>query len=85
MSIEELVKRFNKGATKGTASNKRVRIEGNKLINFDTTIAIRTEDGIKLNTRKYSRTTSKLQTKIRCYCNVVEEYEGEDAVIYTYW
>lgn len=84
MSIEEVVKGFNKGLTKGNASGGRVRIEGDKLINFDTVIAIRTDKGIKLNARKYSRTTSKLQNKIRYYCNVIEEYQGADAIIYSY-
>lgn len=82
MSIEEVVKSFNKGATKGKASDGRVRIEGDKLINYNTVIAIRTDKGIKLNARKYSSTTSRLQNKIRAYCNVIEEYEGEDATIY---
>lgn len=86
MTISELVKEFNNGATYGTASNKRVRIEGNTLINYDTIIAIRHKDNtIELNKKYYSRTTSKLQNLIRYYCNVTNEYEGKDAYIYYSW
>lgn len=85
MTIKELVLNFRDGATKGKASGGRVRIEGNKLINYDTTIAIRTEEGVKLNCRKYSNTTSRLQGTIKAYCNIIEEYMGEDAMIYYYW
>ena len=85
MTIEQLIKNFNQGATHGKASGGRVRIEGDELINYDTTIAIRTEEGIKLNCRKYSKTTTKLQNWIRYYCNIIEEYEGEEATIYYCW
>ena len=86
MSIKDLIIQFNNGATKGTASDKRVRIEGNKLINYNTIIAIRNNDGtIQLNNRKYSRTTSKLQGTIRLYANVTSEFYGENATIYYSW
>lgn len=85
MSIVDLILNFRDGATKGKASGGRVRIEGDKLINYDTTIAIRTKEGIKLNCKKYSMTTSRLQNTIRAYCNIIEEYEGEEATIYCYW
>lgn len=82
MSILDVVIAFSNGATSGSASGKRVRIEGDKLINYNTVIAVRTAEGVRLNARKYSSTTSRLQSKIRAYCDVVEEYEGEDATIY---
>ena len=86
MSIKDLIIQFQNGATKGTASDKRVRIEGNKLINYNTIIAIRNNDGtIQLNNRKYSRTTSKLQGTIRLYANVTSEFYGENATIYYAW
>ena len=85
MSIKELVKQFNNGATHGTASDKRVRIEGDNLINYDTIIATRTNKGIELNIKKYSRTTTKLQNLIQIYCNVVNTYEGDNATIYASW
>ena len=84
MTIEQVVKNFKNGAVKGQASGGRVRIEGAFLINFNTVIAERLQNGVRLNVRKYSRTTSKLQHKIRYICNVIEEYEGEKANIY-YW
>ena len=82
MTIEQVVKNFKNGAVKGQASGGRVRIEGEFLINFSTVIAQRIQGGVRLNVRKYSRTTSKLQSKIRNICNVIEEYEGERANIY---
>jgi len=86
MSISELVQNFGRGATRGTASNKRVRIDGNKLINYDTIIALRNNDGtIQLNIRKYSRTTSKLQGLIKHYTNVTTEFYGDNATIYYSW
>lgn len=81
MTISDVLIRFNNGGTKGQASEGRVRIEGDKLYNYNTIIAIRTDEGIKLNSRKYSRTTSKLQNKIRYYCNIIEEFEGDEATI----
>ena len=85
MKIENLVKSFANGATKGQASGGRVRIEGLFLYNYNTIIAQRTEKGVKLNVKKYSRTTTKLQNKIKCFCNVIEEYQGPNANIYCYW
>ena len=84
MKIEELVKNFSNGATTGQASGGRVRIDGAFLINYDTTIAERVPGGVRLNVRKYSRTTSKLQNKIRYYCKIIEEYEGASANFYNW-
>lgn len=85
MNIEDLVRSFRDGATRGTASGRRVRIEGNLLINYDTVIAERVDGGVRLNTRKYSSTTSRLQNRIARICNVVEEFEGDRAYIYYGW
>ena len=85
MSIDELVKDFGKGATSGKASNGRVRIEGDNLVNYYTIIATRTSEGVILNNKHYSQTTTKLQNKIRYYCNVIKEYEGENATIIYAW
>lgn len=79
MKIIDVVKAFNRGEKYGKASNGRVRIENNYLINFDTIIATRTSQGILLNNRYYSRTTSKLQNMIRANCNVIREFQGEKA------
>lgn len=39
--------------------------ENNNLINYNTTIATLKDNTLYLNTKKYSRTTSKIQTQIR--------------------
>ena len=86
MNIKELIKDFNNGATYGSASNKRVRIDGDYLYNYNTILAIRNNDGtIQLNNRKYSQTTSKLQNNIRQYANVTSEFYGDNATIYYSW
>ncbi len=74
MSNKEFVKKFAQGATTGKYSN--LRIDGNKLINYWTVIAERVEGGIRLNERKYSRSTSAIQSLIRNNCNVVDTFIG---------
>lgn len=85
MTILDVVLNFRDGATKGEASGGRVRIEGQYLYNYRTIIAKRTAEGIELNVKKYSRTTSKLQNKLKANCNVIKEYSGPDANIYYCW
>lgn len=80
MTNVEFIKKFKNGATSGKYCN--LKIDGNNLINFDTVIATRVENGVKLNIRKYSRTTTGIQNHIRDLCNVVEEYVGEVAYIW---
>ena len=78
----DLIKSFNRGAKKGGSGGRlydryNLRIEGDNLVNYSTIIAKRGLNGaITLNKKKYSRTTSKIQSYIRNYCNVVEEVEG---------
>lgn len=80
----DLIKSFNRGAKKGHSGGRDIdtkkynlRIEGDNLVNYSTIIAKRGLNGaIVLNKKKYSRTTSKIQSYIRTYCNVVEEVEG---------
>ena len=79
MTNLELIKQFNKGSKSGhttfcKAYNcHRLSINDDALINYHTVIALRTKRGIILNKDKYSRTTSKLQTMIRNYCDVINE------------
>lgn len=83
MTNFDLIKEFNNGATRGVASH--LYIKGNELVNYSTVIAWRDANGgIHLNKRKYSTTTSKIQSKIACYCNVVEEYDGEPCYYWNY-
>ena len=81
MTNIELIKSFNRGATRGGSGGRlygryNLRIEGDNLVNYSTIIAKReVNGGIVLNKHKYSRTTSKIQSYIRSYCNVIEEVE----------
>lgn len=74
MRNKEFIKMFANGATRGQYSN--LRIDGDKLINYWTVIAERVEGGIRLNERKYSRSTSAIQSLIRANCNVVDTFIG---------
>ena len=81
MTNLELVKAFAEGATSGHTIKSPyyggsvyvASIQGDYLYSYNTPIATRTKDGIVLNGKKYSTTTSKLQGMIRRYCNVIRE------------
>ena len=86
MRIEELVRQFSYGATHGSAGGcaygmRNLRIEGDKLFNYYTIIALRTEDGVILNNHKYSSSTSRIQNYISYYCNVIKEVDGAEELI----
>jgi hypothetical protein len=63
MTTQQLVREFAYGATKGKASS--LRIEGDKLFNYNTVIAQRINGAIVLNVTKYSVTTSKHQNRLK--------------------
>jgi len=70
MTTRELVRDFVRGATGGSASSGRLRIEeGNVLVNYSTPIAIRIGNKVVLNSSKYSVTTSKHQNRVRDYAD----------------
>ena len=82
MTNIEIIKSFANGATSGHTSKSPyygdiyiVSIVGNILFSYRTPIAKRTNEGIILNKRKYSSTTSKLQNYIRTYTNVIDEVD----------
>ena len=83
MTTIDLVKSFANGATSGnTGPSKyyggtvqRASIIDDILFSYRTPIAKRTNDGIILNKCKYSQTTSKLQSYIRTYTNVIKEVD----------
>ena len=83
MTTINLVKSFAQGATSGTTGPskyydgtvQRASIINDILYSYRTPIAKRTNDGIILNKSKYSSTTSKLQTYIRTYTNVIDEVD----------
>jgi hypothetical protein len=65
MKTKDLIRDFLNGRDEGSASSKRLRIKGNKLINYSTVIALRKDGNVYLNTDKYSSTTSKHQNRVR--------------------
>lgn len=82
MTNIEIIKSFANGATSGHTSKSPyygniyvVSIHNDILYSYTTPIAKRTNEGIILNKHKYSATTSKLQSYIRSYTNVIEEVE----------
>ena len=86
MTNQDLIKKFVNGGTKGIASHLYIR--GNELINYSTVLAIRTDEGFKVNTRKYSRTTGKIQSTLKFEIaqanKKIEEYEGEPCYYWNY-
>ena len=83
MTTINLVKSFAQGATSGNTGPSqyyggtitRASIKDDILFSYRTPIAKRTNDGIILNKCKYSQTTSKLQSYIRTYTNVIKEVD----------
>lgn len=65
----DVIEKFRDGARAG--KTQHLYIDGDNLVNYTTVIAKRVGDGVILNTQKYSRTTSKIQTMIRNTCNIV--------------
>ena len=67
-TTRRLVKEFCQNSLmEGYASNKRLVVDENTLINYSTVIAYRTKGYVVLNTDYYSKTTSKHQNRIREY------------------
>lgn len=82
MTTINLIKSFANGATSGHTSKSPyygdiyvASIIDDILFSYRTPIAKRTNEGIILNKRKYSSTTSKLQNYIRTYTNVIDEVD----------
>lgn len=76
-NTRELVAMFGNGATYGNASANRLRIEGDKLVNYNTIIALRFRGKYILNSDSYSQTTTKHQNRIREYA----DYETNEETI----
>lgn len=51
----------------GRSSNGNLYIRDNKLINYSTPLVVYYNDTFTINTKKYSVTTSKIQTYIKNY------------------
>ena len=80
MTNQELIRKFKNGATKGIASH--LYIDGDNLINYSTVIAYRKNGKFYLNNRRYSASTSKIQSYCRNILDIEEEYEGEDCYLW---
>ena len=66
MTVKKLLEAFVKGATRGKASGGRLRINGAKLYNYDTVIALRKKDGtVVVNNNYYSMTTTRHQNYLK--------------------
>lgn len=64
-----------------TYKGQTLNTNGKELINYNTTIAYHKDDKLYLNVRKYSSTTSHIQSKLRRLAEErnfqIVEYEGE--------
>lgn len=67
MRNEEVVRKFTKGF--GHARGSNLYIEGDKLINYTTIIALRYSDRIVMNENHYSHTTKVHQNRIEQYAD----------------
>lgn len=71
MTVHEVIEAFARGATSGAASKckyypqGRLRIEGDKLYNYDTVIAYWFYGIMLINGTKYSKTTSVHQNRLK--------------------
>ena len=71
MTVHEVIEAFARGAISGGASRckeypqGRLRIEGNKLYNYDTVIAYWFNGIMLINGTKYSKTTSVHQNRLK--------------------
>lgn len=80
MTNRDLIRNFRNGATRWVASH--LYINGDELINYSTVIAYRKDGKFYLNNRKYSASTSKIQSYCRQILDIAEEYEGDSCY---YW
>lgn len=78
MKNEQVIQEFVNGATKGVNSTKKLRIEGDELINYSTVIAIRKGNKIYLNNNHYSMTTTAHQNRIRKFAYELEELTANE-------
>lgn len=62
----DIIKSFINGVS---ASNTNLRTDGDRLVNYYTCIAQRTDNGIIYNATKYSSSTSKIQHTLRYMLN----------------
>lgn len=73
LSNNEVIERF---ANCKSGSNRNLKSDGNKLINYNTCIAQWVDGEIILNETKYSLSTSKIQSKCRYYFGIYKSVNG---------
>ena len=73
LSNNEVIKRF---ANRKSGSNRNLKSDGNKLINYYTCIAQWVDGEIVLNETKYSVSTSKIQRNCRYYFGRYKSVSG---------
>ena len=64
-TFKELIQAWLDGATDGVSATKTLRIVGDRLIHYSTTIAERFEGKVLINNTRYSLATGQLQKQIR--------------------
>ena len=64
MRNDEVIKRFIMGKS-AHSSNKNLRTDGEKLINYSTVIAQKEGRTIVVSSTKYSSTTSRIQNQLK--------------------
>lgn len=79
-TTNQVIQDFMYGSTKGKASS--VRIEGDKLMNYNTVIAQRINEAVVINKTKYSPTTSKHQNVLLRSMPNAQTVEGVDQNAY---
>lgn len=72
MTIDVLIDEFLKGATEGVNGTGKLKIEGNKLIHYETVLLEKFDETYILNYSRYSRTTGVLQNKLK---DKIKNYE----------
>lgn len=75
MKNETVIKEFLK---RKQAKTENLKTDGTKLVNYNTIIAYFNQDVLFINSRKYSVTTSKIQSMIKREVQGIEiqEYHG---------
>ena len=68
LSFKQIIERLLAGETEGLSATETLKIDGNRLIHFKTTIAERWKDKIIINLTPYSLPSVQLQKQI---CNIV--------------
>ena len=75
-SNQDIINAFVNGKSDVSNRNLRTNFNGTKLINYSTVIAQRINGKWYVNETKYSTSTSKIQTYVRCTLKTYTEVSG---------